>query len=104
MASERKQIVLRLDPRLVKEIDREAGNLGLSRQLLCERLLRHGLIGFKAGKEADAAGLFEEFERDLAGVIEDALRKAVREGGPDLAIWRASQAKKGAKKGAKRAR
>lgn len=100
--AERVAYTIRLPRRLVDELTKEAGGLGLSRNQLTERLLRHGLMGFKAGRQADDAGLFDELHQEIESVIEDALRKAVRQGGPDAALWRANQAKKAARKQAKK--
>lgn len=79
----RGSFTLRLPGDLLRELDQEAAEVGLSRNQLIERLIVHAMIGWRAAKKSDAAGLFEGLARDLEGIVEQTLRESF-----DVALWR----------------
>lgn len=94
-----KQLGIRVEVDLLDKIDGMAADVGLSRTQLVNRLLRDMVRMQTATEET---GLFSEWEDHFEQIIEQALSRAMREGGIDAVLYQAKQAKKAAKKGSKR--
>jgi predicted transcriptional regulator len=96
---DRKTVIVRLKPELADKLQAMADSAGLSRNQLIEHILTTGCAFEEA---AEATGASEAFEGMLRDVMESALRKAMRSGGIDLALHKAEQAKRAAKKAKKK--
>lgn len=83
-----KPYTMRLTVEVMDQVDELAQELNLSRQAVVDKLLAmsvHSYREFRRGIKDGGGLLFQSVASDLEAIVQEAVKRAVREGGIDLA-------------------